>query len=152
MKGFTLIELVVAIIILIIIASAAMLIKRPSSGVALDIKAEQLASDIRYVQSLSMAMNKRYRIYFYANDYSIKDNNDVSATHPATHTTNNIALGNNITFTKPPTPNCIAFDGKGAPRDCSTGSLLGDSSVSLADSTKTATITILQTTGYVAIS
>jgi prepilin-type N-terminal cleavage/methylation domain-containing protein len=152
MKGFTLIELVIAIIILVIIAGAVMLIKWPSSRVELDIKAEQVASDIRYTQSLSMAMNKRYRIYFYTNDYSIKDHNDVSTIHPATHTENNIPLGSGITFTKPPTPNCIAFDGKGAPRDCNTGNLLGDSTVSLADNTKTATITILQTTGYVAVS
>jgi prepilin-type N-terminal cleavage/methylation domain-containing protein len=151
-KGFTLIELVIVMVILIIIAAGVTAIRWPSAGIELNIQAHQIASDIRYTQSLSMSMNKRYRIYFYTNDYSIKDNNDVSIRHPATHTTNNIALGTGISFTKPPTPNCIAFDGRGTPCDCTTGNVLGDSIVSLAAGAETDNITILQTTGYVATS
>jgi len=150
-QGFTVIELVIVIVILIIIAGV-VVIRWPSSAIELNIKAQQVASDIRYTQSLSMSMNKRYRIYFYTNDYSLKDNNDASIKHPATHTPDDIPLGSGITFDKPPTPDCIAFDGRGTPCDCTTGNALGNSTVSLVVGAETDNITVSQTTGHVEVS
>lgn len=149
-NGFTLVELVIVLVLLVIILVVTV-IKWPSRSIELDALAYQVASDIRYTQTLSMSHNERYRINFASNNYSIADNNNVVVKHPAAKSTL-ILLGNGITFNNPPTPNCIAFDGKGAPCDCNDGSLLSNEIVQLVAGSATKNIIVTETTGYVSVS
>jgi prepilin-type N-terminal cleavage/methylation domain-containing protein len=146
-SGFTLVELVIVLVLLVIIAVVTV-IKWPSKSIELEVLAYQVAGDIRYTQTLSMSHNERYRINFTYNNYSIADSNGVAVKHPAAKSTL-ILLGNGIIFNSPPTPNCIAFDGKGAPCDCSSGSMLSNEIVQLAAGSATKNIIITEITGYV---
>ena len=81
-SGFTLVELMAVLIITAILA--AFLIPRFSDQpINLAAQAEQLASDIRYVQSLSMTQGQRYRINLVAGStYSMADAIPVLVPHP----------------------------------------------------------------------
>ena len=151
--GFTLIELVIVIVVLGIIAIT-VAIKFPSSSSSIQFGAttDQVVSDIRYTQSLSMNLNERYRINFASNSYSIEDAKNNLIKHPAANSTT-ITLATGTSFSKPPTPNCIAFDGRGEPCDCSAGTALTITEIiQLANSSTTRDITVTPTTGYVSIS
>ncbi|KPJ67228.1 MAG: hypothetical protein AMJ43_04980 [Coxiella sp. DG_40] len=146
-NGFTMVELVIVLVLLVIILVVTV-VKWPSRSVELDALAYQIASDIRYTQTLSMSHNERYRINFANNNYSIADNNGIAVKHPTTQSTL-VLLRNGITFNSPPTPDCIAFDGKGVPRDCSSGVPLGNKIVQLVAGTAIRNIIITEITGYV---
>ncbi len=149
-SGFTLVELVIVLVLLVIVLVVTV-VKWPSKSIELEALAYQVASDVRYTQTLSMSHNERYRINFASNNYNIADNNNVAVKHPAAKSTL-ILLGNGITFNNPPTPNCIAFNGKGAPCDCSSGALLSNEIVQLAAGSATRNIIVTETTGYVSVS
>lgn len=149
-KGFTLVELVIVLVLLVIILVVTV-VKWPSKSIELDALANQVASNVRYTQALSMSHNERYRIYFASDNYSIADNNGIAIKHPAAQSAL-ISLHNGIVFNHPPTPSCIAFNGKGAPCDCNDGSLLNNEIVQLAAGSATKNVLITETTGYVSIN
>ena len=59
--GFTLVELIVTLLVIAVIAVIAAP-KMSSEQVSVATEAEQLAGDIRYVQTLAMTQAQRYRI------------------------------------------------------------------------------------------
>jgi prepilin-type N-terminal cleavage/methylation domain-containing protein len=149
-NGFTLVELVIVLVLLVIILVVTA-VKWPSKSIELEALAYQIASDVRYTQALSMSHNERYRINFASNNYNIADSNGTAVKHPAAKSML-ISLHNGIIFNHPPTPSCIAFNGKGVPCDCNDGSLLNNEIVQLAAGSATRNIIITETTGYVSIN
>jgi prepilin-type N-terminal cleavage/methylation domain-containing protein len=61
MRGFSLIELVIVLVLISILAATAFIVW-PKGDFDVSGQAESLASDIRYTQALSVAKNSRYRV------------------------------------------------------------------------------------------
>jgi prepilin-type N-terminal cleavage/methylation domain-containing protein len=148
--GFTLIELVIVLVIIGIITIIAT-VKLPSNVIQLGASADQVAGDIRYTQALAMTLNQRYRINFASNSYSIEDANSNLIKHPVANSTT-ISLTSGTSFNQPPTPNCIAFNGIGAPCDCSTDNPLATETIQLVSGNNSSNITVTEITGYVSVS
>lgn len=116
-SGFTLIELIVVIVLIGALAYFAM----PRVAIAplsLRAQAEQLASDVRYVQALSMTQGQRHCLNIDgADSYRIRNNNcSTTMAHPATGTTASIVLANaSLSTTNLSVANTLEFDGRGRP-------------------------------------
>lgn len=84
--GFTLIEMVVMLILIGILA-VAFVPRAPSQGsLTFAGQVQQLASDIRYVQTLSMTRGQRYCLNFTSSGYSMTTSNcstSAGVEHPA---------------------------------------------------------------------
>jgi prepilin-type N-terminal cleavage/methylation domain-containing protein len=115
--GFTLVEIVVAILLIGILAYTVIPRYQNRSVFDVNAQAEQLASDIRYTQSLAMTSGQRNRINLAATSYQITTSAGVPAVHPATGSSAAISLTNvSLSGYNPPlNNNYIAFDGKGIP-------------------------------------
>src|SRR5713226_929493 len=118
-RGFTLTELVMVIVVVAIIAAIA-LPRMGNDPILVSTQAEQLAGDIRYVQSLAMTQAQRYRINLNATGYTftLADAGGTPVAHPLTGSTAQINWNSGIAITLPPTGlpnNLVAFDGRGAP-------------------------------------
>lgn len=114
--GFTLIELIIVIGVLAIVAAVAFP-RAPDTGIGVRPQAEQLASDIRYAQLLSMSNHQRYCVTFSGNAYSLtsaSSNCTVAVAHPA-GLTQPITLQNATQTVTGLTSNYLVFDGQGAP-------------------------------------
>jgi len=111
-KGFTLIELVLVLLISAIIATYA-IIKVPAGSINISAQADQIAADIRHTQSLAINRGQRYRINFNSDRYWISNIDGTTLyTHPASASTvifldSGISLGSSHTF--------LVFDGQGKP-------------------------------------
>ena len=79
--GFSLIELVTIIVVISILMVVA-LINWPGKVLNLDAQAYQLASDIRYAQSLSMTRGQRFRISMINDRYTLLDQSGAPYSHP----------------------------------------------------------------------
>lgn len=155
-RGFTLLELVVVLVLAAIIAVLAF----PKSGsdtMLLVGQAEQVASDIRYVQSLAMTQGQKHWILFNPSSspvtYQFVNSGGV-VPNPITNTAPvsfpnyvSAALSANLSN------NLIAFDGLGVPYSDTTGAspLTAQASVSLAAAGTTKIVTIEAQTGRVAV-
>lgn len=108
--GFSLIELVTIIVVisaLIVVAA----FNWPGKVLNLDAQAYQLASDIRYTQSLSMTRGQRFRIDMIADRYTLQDQGGATYAHPVAGASA-VLLDTGITLS----PNSLlVFDGKGVP-------------------------------------
>ena len=148
--GFTLIELVIVMIIMAIIA-AFIAIRMPE--VDLGNQASQIVNNIRYAQSLAISANLRHRFYFSSTSYSLASYDQTSGVEtfiyfPQAGSTS-VTLGSGISFVKPPTPNCIAFNGRGQPCDCASGAVAaGDTVVRIGSGATTKNVIITASTGY----
>ncbi len=117
--GFTLTELIVTVMVIAIISAIAV----PRMGndpVLLATQVDQLAGDIRYVQTLAMTQGQRYRINFTATGYTFTQANagGTPVPHPVTGSTSQIAWNSGVTISLPPANlgnNLVAFDGQGVP-------------------------------------
>lgn len=101
-RGFSLVEMVV---VLVLVGVLALLIVPRISRAPVDVGtlAEKLASDIRYVQTLSMTQGERHCLYLGAfaagTSYQLRKNNCLSPVeHPATGTTNAITFTGGVTY------------------------------------------------------
>ncbi len=132
------IELVLTILLISIIA-ATMMTRFPDEAINLGAQAQQVASDIRYTQSLSMTRGERHRINFdTSTTYQILTTAGVPVAHPAP-----ITLQPGITWA-PLTS--VSFDGKGAPSSAS------DVTITLTASNGTQrSVVITRQTGRVAV-
>jgi MSHA pilin protein MshC len=153
--GFTLIELVMVISLIAILATAATFINQ-SNAIVLDAQAKQLASDIRYTQSLAMTNGQRfYLIKVSSTTYEIRNASDVAQRLPLGSTTMTLNSGITFgTFTNLPN-NLIAFSGLGAPYTTSTSpgtALSSTGSMALTKGSYTKTISITPETGKVSVS
>lgn len=113
--GFSIVQLIVVIIIISILAVFS--VSRWAATITPTAGAEQLASDIRYTQSLAMTHGQRFRITFIgANSYSIST--ITGTVVPSSVTGANTVVLDNAAFygVISNLPNSlIAFDGQGIP-------------------------------------
>jgi len=130
-RGFTLIELIVVLTLVGILAFVAWP-RLSQNALELSSQAEQVATDIRYAQNLSMTRGAalgaqgRYCIFFTATGYQLRSNNNLYTTpcntavvHPATGTAVAIVLSGGTVVTTTNITNAagnyIEFDTKGQP-------------------------------------
>lgn len=137
------------------ILSTSVYLKWPGSTINIGAQAQQLASDIRYTQSLSMTKNQRYRFTIISTStYQIMNSSGSPVRNAMGALTT--TLNNGITFgslTNLPN-NLIAFDGNGNPyTDTGTpGTLLASSaSIPLVSGSNTQTLVISPQTGRVLV-
>ena len=145
-RGITLVELVVVLLLVAILAFAVSP-RFSENTLELSSQAEQVATDIRYAQTLSIARGAalgsqgRYCIFFTATGYQYRNNANSYATpctvavaHPATGSSTAIVLAGAAVSTANLTGNYLEFDTKGQP-------------TSLAAPASDATITLTATGG-----
>ncbi len=145
-RGITLVELVVVLLLVAILAFAVSP-RFSENTLELSSQAEQVATDIRYAQTLSITRGAalgsqgRYCIFFTATGYQYRNNANSYATpctvavaHPATGSSTAIVLAGTAVSTANLTGNYLEFDTKGQP-------------TSLAAPASDATITLTATGG-----
>jgi type II secretion system protein H len=154
-RGFTLIELIVVILIMGILATAAYN-QWPGSTVNVGAQAQQLANDIRYTQALAMTSGQRYNLIKQSSTtYQIRSNAGTAIILANGSTT--MTLNTGITFgtlTNLPN-NLVAFDGKGTPYTTATTpgtALVSAATIPVTSSGQTSTVTISPGTGSVSVS
>jgi prepilin-type N-terminal cleavage/methylation domain-containing protein len=156
--GFTLTELIMVLAVVAVISAIA--VSRMSNDPLLvATQAEQLATDIRYVQSLAMTQaattpaQSRYRINFVsASTYTFTRADGTAVPHPVTGSTAATALSSGVTMTLPPT-GLFGFDGRGIPyTDAAVSVPLGaTATVTLTKNAATRTVTVAPETGLVRV-
>lgn len=152
-RGFTLIEMVM-VILLVTITGVIALEHSPSESLTVGAQADQLAGDVRYAQSLSMARGQRYCIkYLSATSYELATSNcTVAVAHPTGDTV--VTLGSGITmggWTNLPN-GYVIFDGKGQPYvDAANTALSADATITLSSGSDSRTISISPVTGRVKV-
>lgn len=153
-NGFTLVELVVILVLVAFLAFAAIPRHQDRGAINVSALAEQLASDIRYTQSLAMTSGQRNRINLAAASYQITTSAGVPVVHPATGSSAAISLSNaSLSGYNPPLTNSyIAFDGKGIPYTDVVGASLGaNATITLNSAGSTRQIVISPQTGRVIV-
>ena len=153
-NGFTLVELVAVIVLVAILAFTAIPRFQDKNAIDVSAKAQQLANDIRYTQSLAMATGQRNRINLAAASYQITTSSGTPLVHPATGSAAAIPLGGvSLSGYNPPlTNNYVAFDAKGVPyTDVAGTALTSNASITLSESGSTRTVTVSPQTGRVAV-
>lgn len=154
-QGFTLIELIIVIMVISILASYAVM-KHPGTTINLGAEAKQLASDIRYTQTLAMTKGERY--YLQRNSavsYQILSASGTPVTMPNGATLVTLYSGTSFgSFTNLPS-NLIAFNGEGSPYTTSTSpgtALASTATIPITNGTATLTVSITPQTGRVTVS
>ncbi|MCR4303774.1 MAG: type II secretion system GspH family protein [Gallionella sp.] len=152
-SGFTLVELAVIILLVGILAFTA-IPRFAGPSLRVDAQAEQLASDIRYTQTLAMTRGDRFRINLTATGYQITSSTGATTVvHPGTGSTNAVAL-NGVTLSgwNPPLTNdYVAFDGRGVPYSLYTSStgLAANATITLSGGGSQRNLVISPETGRV---
>jgi type II secretory pathway pseudopilin PulG len=153
--GFTLVELIVMLLVVAVIAVIAAP-KMSSDPISVATEAEQLAGDIRYVQTLAMTQAQRYRINLTATGYTftLADAGGTAVIHPLTGSTAQINWNAWTAIALPPTglpSNLVAFDGRGVPYtdNLATTALAANATIVLSRGSASQQITISPETGKV---
>jgi MSHA pilin protein MshC len=149
-SGFTFIELVIVIALLAILSTYAVT-RWPSANVNLNAEAQQLASEIRYTQSLAFSKGQRYRLNLTSTNYSITDISGNAVSDPNTGN-NSTTFSNGISTSLSNLPNnIIAFDGNGSPYIDSTATttLTANATITLSKGSVSRIVLITPETGRV---
>ena len=152
-RGFTLLELV-AVLIIVGIVSSIVFVSWPGNTTNLDGQAQQLANDLRYVQSLAMTNEQSYRVNFSATQYTFTESNGTTAVpHPAAGGSNVITLGAGMVLSTANLPNSyILYDKNGIPYTNTSGTKLAvQADVILTTTSSASTVSIEPETGTVLI-
>lgn len=116
-SGFTLVELMVMLILVAVLAIAVFPRAPSKASLTLAGQAQQLASDLRYVQALSMTRGQRYCLNLAAGGYRMTTNNcstSAGVEHPAGFTFPVVLEGVGLSWSGLPN-GLVTFNGKGVP-------------------------------------
>ena len=150
-NGFTVIELV-AVIVLLGILAISIVPRYPGKSIELNGQIEQLAGDIRFVQSLSMTHGARYCIFFNAGaaSYQFRNTNcSAAVAHPATGSSGYISLSNTTMALNNISGTYIEFDTKGKPYTFTAPASVA--TITLSSSGDTRSISVSPETGRVLV-
>jgi MSHA pilin protein MshC len=150
-SGFTIVELV-AIIVLMGVLAFSFMPRYPGLTIELNGQAEQLASDIRFAQSLSMTHGARYCIFFNTaqSQYQFRNTNCTTAVvHPATGSTAYITFSNVTMALNNISGTYIEFDTKGKPYTFTASAT--NATVTLTSSGDTRSVSVSPETGRVLV-
>lgn len=148
--GFSLIEMIVVILIMVILAITAYF-KWSQYAIALSAQTIQLADDVRYTQNLAMSQNQRFRLAITSSTtYQIQNGSGTAVAKPLCSSTT-INLTNGVIFgTTTGITSKITFNNQGVPyADSSTTPLATTAIIPLTASGTTMNVTIDPTTGRV---
>jgi prepilin-type N-terminal cleavage/methylation domain-containing protein len=154
-SGFTLIELIVVILVMAIMARIAVA-RWPGNNITLNAQAQQLGSQIRRTQALSMSQGQRFRLNLSSGSYSITNSAGT------TYFTDTIRGQNTLTFPSGITAswstailssNLISFDGNGTPYTNATATvaLASTAVITLTSAGYSRTVSISPGTGRVIV-
>lgn len=149
-SGFTLIELIIVIVIMAVV-SAYVVARWPGTNINLNAQAQQLASAVRYTQSLALSQGQRYRLNLTSSSYSITTTGGTAVADLVTGS-NSTSISSGITVAWTNLPNALlAFDGNGSPYTDSTATTLlaTNATITLTQNSVTRTLTITPQTGRV---
>jgi MSHA pilin protein MshC len=151
MRGFTLVELVMVIVVMTILAIAILPRAPTEESLTLRGRAEQLAADIRYVQTLSMTTGERHCLTLTNSSYTLARDATCSTTvaHPG-------GLGMPVQLcsnclTTSLSGNQLRFDGKGRPYLDATNEFSGTETITVSGDGGPLTISISRQTGRVIV-
>lgn len=150
-RGFSLVELIVVMMLMTIVGMFAYM-AWPKDDFDVSAQAESLASDIRYVQSLSVAKNERHRVDFTnPAQYRILDGSGTLVLIPSVNAT---VVPFKAGITHNTTINYLVFDGRGIPYSSTTSSgsgtvLSGDLVIVISGTLGSKQILVISETGGV---
>ncbi len=154
-SGFTLVELVVVLVLISVLAVSVMF-RGGGNVVSSGASVQQLASDLRYVQALSMTRGQRYCMKFTITSYQLATDTTntctIAVAHPSTGSTSPVTLDNSTLALSVNLTNAyIAFGGKGAPYSDATTALTANASLTLTSGGTSSVILVSPETGRVAL-
>jgi prepilin-type N-terminal cleavage/methylation domain-containing protein len=144
-SGFTLTELVITLSIIAVIAAFFSLRTPTTTPFSITGASQNLLSDIRYTQVLSMSFNDNFQINFNASNYAILNPDGSPFNHPDTGTSP-IALPTGISLST--TLSTIKFNPFGTPLNASDIPLTGVTTITLTSASTTQTILVNPQTGF----
>jgi MSHA pilin protein MshC len=151
LRGFSLFELVVVLVIVGVLAVFAVPRLVTTQSITLPALKAQMIANIRYTQSLSMSRGQRYRINFTASSYQITDMGGAAIVQPSTSSAAPISVSPAMLsgYNPPLTGNYVAFDGGGVPYVSATAVLASTATITITSGSDSATIAIAPETGRV---
>ncbi len=157
--GFTLIELVAVIVIIAVMAALVVPRTPTQASLTLNARAEQVAADIRYVQSLAMTGGQRYCFTLTPSSpfsgYSMTTGASSCATttaHPAGFAQPVSVCSSGTCMTAPALANSyLQFDTLGQPYTAPTTLLASNAVITITDGSGSQTVTVAPVTGRVSV-
>jgi prepilin-type N-terminal cleavage/methylation domain-containing protein len=145
MKGFTLAEFVVTLLVISIIAVVISIRQPATAAFSVDTASDALLKDIRFTQVLSMSFNANYQIQFNATNYQILTPTGGAYQHPDGQVAT-INLPQGVSLSSPQSK--IIFDDLGTPLDASSTPLAASITLTLSSGSDTRQISITPQTGF----
>ena len=143
-KGFSLIEVIIVIVLIGIIAVTVGIRSTGTTSLNLAGSAQTLGQDIQLTQILAMSYNQPYQIQFSQHSYQIVSGKNTPYVHPSGQV---ISLSNEITIKTSNNP--LIFDAMGQLISANGNPLSKDASITLNSTQDKKTLRIINQTGFV---